>query len=131
MMGCDPNNSHQGEVRNQGKSADLGFVASQSSDGGTIQVPEEFQQGEGRFNTFCARCHGPHGSGTTMGPPLVHKIYEPNHHGDFAFIRAATQGVRAHHWNFGDMPAVEGVSSNDVKEIIPYIRWLQRQAGIY
>ncbi len=41
-------------------------------------------------------------------PRLVHKIYEPNHHADFAFQRAAAQGVKAHHWKFGNMPKIEG-----------------------
>ncbi len=51
-------------------------------------VPDEFKAGEERFNDLCARCHGMAGRGTNMGPPLVHKIYEPSHHADFAFMRA-------------------------------------------
>ena len=94
------------------------------------KVPAEFQPGEGKFNNFCARCHGAEGSGTKQGPPLVHKIYEPNHHGDAAFQRAAANGVRAHHWQFGDMPKIEGVKPEDVDQIVKYVRWLQRQAGI-
>lgn len=94
------------------------------------RVPAEFQKGEAMFNANCARCHGERASGTSQGPPLVHKIYEPNHHGDLAFQRATANGVRAHHWNFGDMPRIEGVTSEDVVEITAYIRWLQRQAGI-
>ena len=93
-------------------------------------VPAEFEEGEGKFNTFCSRCHGPQGHGTNNGPPLVHKIYEPSHHADMAFQRAAAQGVRAHHWKFGNMPKIEGVTPKDVTQIIGYIRWLQRQAGI-
>jgi hypothetical protein len=61
----------------------------------------------------------------------VHKIYEPNHHADFAFQRAAAQGVKAHHWKFGDMPKIDGVTADDVTQIIGYIRRLQRQAGIF
>lgn len=94
-------------------------------------VPEEIKLGEKKFNAFCSRCHGLHGKGTNNGPPLVHKIYEPNHHGDFAFQRAAAQGVRAHHWKFGNMPKIDGVTPEDVTEIIQYVRWMQRQAGIF
>ena len=94
-------------------------------------VPDEFKAGEERFNELCARCHGTAGRGTNMGPPLVHKIYEPSHHADFAFMRAAMQGVRAHHWKFGNMPKVSEATPDDVTQIIPYVRWLQRQAGIY
>jgi mono/diheme cytochrome c family protein len=93
-------------------------------------VPAEFQTGEAKFNAHCAACHGPQATGTRQGPPLVHKIYEPNHHGDAAFLRAAESGVKAHHWEFGNMPKIEAVSSADVEQIIQYVRWLQRQAGI-
>lgn len=100
------------------------------SAGYAASVPAEMQKGEAKFKAFCARCHGERGVGTALGPPLVHKIYEPNHHGDAAFQRAAATGVRAHHWSFGDMPKIEGVTPADVTEIIAYVRWLQRQAGI-
>ena len=96
-----------------------------------ILVPKEFRSGEERFNVLCSRCHGLRARGTGNGPPLVHKIYEPSHHGDFAFQLAAAQGVRAHHWEFGNMPKITGASSSDVTLIIQYVRWLQREAGIY
>ena len=94
-------------------------------------VPAEFKKGEAAFNVNCARCHGERGMGTAQGPPLVHKIYEPNHHGDAAFQRAAAMGVRAHHWQFGDMPKISTVTAAEVDDIIKYARWLQRQAGIF
>lgn len=96
-----------------------------------MKVPDELQKGNEKFHTFCAPCHGPQGVGTGHGPPLVHKIYEPSHHADIAFQRAAAQGVRAHHWKFGNMPKIDGVTSEDVTEIIGYVRWLQKQAGIF
>jgi mono/diheme cytochrome c family protein len=92
-------------------------------------VPAEFQVGETKFNSSCAACHGKEAAGTDHGPPLVHKIYEPNH-GDPAFQRAVANGVRAHHWEFGNMPKIEGVTPEDVDQIVKYVRWLQRQAGI-
>jgi mono/diheme cytochrome c family protein len=94
------------------------------------KMPAELQKGLAKFNANCARCHGEGAVGTPQGPPLVHKIYEPNHHGDAAFQLAAARGVRAHHWQFGDMPKIEGVIPEDVTEITAYVRWLQRQAGI-
>lgn len=94
-------------------------------------VPEALKTGETKFNANCARCHGERGVGTQQGPPLVHKIYEPNHHGDAAFQRAAANGVQAHHWQFGNMPKVDGVSPADVDAIVAYVRWLQKQAGIF
>ena len=65
-----------------------------------------------------------------LAPPLVHNIYEPGHHGDEAFQRAVAVGVRRHHWPFGDMPPVEGLSRADVALIVAYIRELQSANGI-
>ncbi len=87
--------------------------------------------GETAFNAKCAECHGVNAAGRNgMGPPLIHKIYEPGHHGDQAFLLAAQNGVRAHHWPFGDMPPVEGLTVADVGNIVAYIRALQRANGI-
>ncbi len=94
-------------------------------------TPAELQVGEAKFSANCSACHGLRAIGTKQGPPLVHKIYEPNHHADMAFQRAAENGVRAHHWEFGNMPKIEGVTPADVEQIIRYVRWLQREAGIY
>ncbi|MGZ9159243.1 MAG: c-type cytochrome [Nitrospira sp.] len=98
---------------------------------GATAAPAEVQVGEAKFTANCAGCHGVRAVGTKLGPPLVHKIYEPNHHADVAFQRAAENGVRAHHWEFGNMPKIEGVTAGDIEHIIRYVRWLQREAGIY
>ena len=92
--------------------------------------PPVVAQGKTLFEENCSVCHGPAGDGTAQGPPLVHIIYEPSHHADVAFILAARNGVRAHHWRFGDMPPLPGVTDGMVQEIVGYIRWLQRQVGI-
>ena len=87
--------------------------------------------GERLFNDNCASCHGPNAAGQQgVAPPLVHKIYEPSHHADGAFYLAVKQGVRAHHWTFGDMPPVEGLTQKDVERIVAYVRLLQRANGI-
>ena len=86
--------------------------------------------GQAVFDRHCASCHGPGAAGSDRGPPLVHRIYEPGHHSDAAFHRAVRNGVRAHHWPFGDMPPVEGVSERDVTLILEYVRGLQRAHGI-
>ena len=99
---------------------------------GTVaSAPAELRDGEQKFNANCSRCHGMGGVGTTQGPPFVHKVYEPNHHGDAAFHQAAAKGVKAHHWQFGDMPKIDAVKPEDVDQIVKYVRWLQKQAGIF
>ncbi len=87
--------------------------------------------GQNIFENICAACHGARGAGTPdAGPPLIHKIYEPSHHGDESFQRAVAHGVRAHHWRFGDMLPVDGLTRGDVTMVIDYIRKIQRANGI-
>lgn len=89
------------------------------------------QEGEALFNENCAVCHGRNAAGNDgMGPPLVHKIYEPSHHPDVAFELAASGGVRQHHWNFGNMPRQPQVGASEITAIINYVRALQRANGI-
>ncbi|MGJ5619094.1 c-type cytochrome [Sulfitobacter sp. MF3-043] len=100
-----------------------------------VAVPSAFseqeQMGKRGFDAICASCHGTNAQGREgAGPPLVHKIYEPNHHGDMAFVLAAKNGVRSHHWRFGNMPPVKGITQADVLNIVAYVRALQRENGI-
>ncbi len=92
-----------------------------------LKPPFQLALGKQLFEDNCAKCHGQWGNGTDQGPPLTHRFYLPNHHPDEAFYRAAMNGVRAHHWNFGNMPPVEGISRRKLDRIVPYIRWLQKQ----
>ncbi|MEX4010693.1 c-type cytochrome [Neoaquamicrobium sediminum] len=90
------------------------------------------EQGKTAFDANCASCHGPNGSGRDgLAPPLIHKIYEPSHHSDMAFTLAVRQGVRAHHWRFGSMAPIEGVSDASIEAITTYIRELQRANDIH
>src|SRR6056297_1721080 len=55
-----------------------------------VTLPAKFtdteQMGAQAFEAKCTACHGVSAAGRDgMGPPLVHVIYEPNHHGDQAF----------------------------------------------
>lgn len=87
-------------------------------------------RGEAVFERHCAACHGEAGTGTAAGPPLVHEVYEPGHHADEAFQRAVADGVAQHHWDFGPMPPVPGLSGDEVDDVIAYVRDRQREAGI-
>ena len=119
--------------------AAAGLIAWQFMPGGPIHVQVNVKmpdlsadavQGRTLFETNCAACHGKSGGGTENGPPLIHKIYEPSHHGDMSFYMAVKQGVRAHHWKFGNMAPVEGVSDNDMSMILAFVREVQRHNGI-
>jgi cytochrome c len=94
-------------------------------------LSQSAQIGKRAFEAKCVACHGVNAAGQVgVAPPLVHKIYEPSHHGDESFQRAVSLGVRAHHWPFGNMPAVEGLTRGDVVMVAAYIRELQRVNGI-
>lgn len=90
------------------------------------------EQGETLFNANCATCHGQNAAGQEgVAPPLVHLIYEPNHHSDKSFQLAAKLGVRQHHWPFGNMPPVENITEDEVQKIIAYVRALQKANGVF
>jgi mono/diheme cytochrome c family protein len=94
-------------------------------------LSEQAEIGERAFNAACAECHGDNATGRQgIGPPLVHKIYEPSHHGDMSFHLAVQNGVRAHHWSFGNMPPQSGLTKSDVSAIVTYVRELQQENGI-
>lgn len=100
-----------------------------------VKLPSELSAnarlGKTIFEAKCIACHAKNAAGQEgVAPPLVHKIYEPSHHGDASFWIATQRGVRAHHWRFGDMPPVDGLTRADVMMVVEYIRELQRENGI-
>jgi mono/diheme cytochrome c family protein len=96
------------------------------------ELSAQARLGETYFNAVCASCHGTNAAGKDgVAPPLVHRIYEPGHHGDMAFVLAARNGIKAHHWPFGNMPPVEQrLTDGELGAIVAYVRELQRANGI-
>lgn len=88
-------------------------------------------EGEAVFEGTCAACHGASLTGTDKGPPLLHPYYKPGHHSDYAIVSAVQNGVQAHHWPFGAMPAQSGISDDELVRVIAYIREMQRANGIF
>ena len=98
-----------------------------------VTVPElspTAQAGQAAFGQYCAECHGATAGGTDQGPPLVHRLYVASHHADMAFVMAARQGVRAHHWDFGNMEPVPDVTDEELDALIVYVRELQKANGL-
>ncbi|SEK65490.1 Cytochrome c [Roseovarius nanhaiticus] len=96
------------------------------------KLTADAQIGKRAYEAKCAECHVTNAAGQNgIAPPLVHKIYEPSHHSDMAFVMAAKNGVRAHHWQFGNMAPVGGVTDAEVKLITRYVRELQRENGVF
>ncbi len=81
------------------------------------------------YQQYCAECHGVDLRGTDKGPSQLSIVYEPNHHGDYAYRVAIRDGTREHHWWFGDMPPVEGISDLEIEKVISFIRAEQERLG--
>ena len=87
--------------------------------------------GKKLYDQNCASCHGVSLKGTNQGPPFLHRVYHPNHHRDSVFHTAVQRGVRQHHWKFGNMQPVKRVRRDMVASIVQYVRFMQKQAGIF
>ena len=103
--------------------ASCGGVSGESGAVGDLEVGMQL------YDANCAECHGQDLRGTDRGPSHLSVVYEPSHHGDAAFLLAARQGVRQHHWDFGDMPVVGGLSDEDLAAITAYVRSVQEREG--
>ena len=86
--------------------------------------------GRALYAQACAACHGAGLQGADRGPPFLDPIYRPGHHDDAAFLRAVRFGVRSHHWPFGDMPPVAGLTGAQIEAIVAFVRERQRAVGI-
>ena len=93
------------------------------------QDPPLVSLGADLFQASCAGCHGTDVRGTENGPSLLSQVYEPNHHADISFLLAVERGSPAHHWRFGDMPAIDGLGQDDVEAIVAFVRETQRIEG--
>lgn len=111
-----------------------GFALALSACGGAEDgaAPVSFPgtSGPALYAQACASCHGADLRGTDQGPPFIDAVYRPGHHADAAFLLAVRRGVRSHHWNFGNMPRIEGLSDDQVEAIVQYVRERQRAEGI-
>jgi mono/diheme cytochrome c family protein len=109
------------------------FLAACSPAPGTVEVDEQdaalVEQGEPLYQANCAECHGSDLRGTDIGPSHLSVVYEPNHHGDGAFLAAVSRGSPSHHWDFGPMPPIPGLSQEDVAAITAFVRDQQRING--
>jgi cytochrome c5 len=96
-----------------------------------VEVPFHLGMGQLLYDEYCSSCHGVQLTGSDKGPPLLHPYYKPSHHGDEAFYRAALHGAQQHHWKFGNMPPVEGMTAKKMDSLVPYVRYYQQQKKLY
>lgn len=105
-------------------------VAGCGSDNPKDTASSGIEAGPSLYAANCASCHGRDLRGTNKGPSHLSVVYERNHHPDESFQRALEQGVRAHHWNFGDMPPVPGLDQTQIAAIVAYVRDMQDREGL-
>jgi mono/diheme cytochrome c family protein len=107
------------------------LACSGGSDGSDLDATGDAADVDGAavYAASCAVCHGEDLRGTDTGPSHLSMVYEPGHHPDDSFRAAIAQGAAAHHWDFGDMPPVEGLSDAEVDAVIAYIREQQEEHG--
>lgn len=98
--------------------------------GGSDDLSSAGSDGETLYQSNCASCHGSDLRGTDQGPPHLSVVYAPDHHPDASFRAAIVNGTRAHHWEFGDMPAIEGLSDGEIDDIVSYVREQQEIHGL-
>lgn len=110
-----------------------GVVLAACSDDTTSENTEPAPAGDLGAQVYassCASCHGADLRGTDKGPSQLSIVYEPNHHTDDSFRSAIANGAPQHHWSFGDMPPVEGLTNAEVEAVIGFIRSEQERQGL-
>ena len=106
-------------------------VTACGSDGGnsTDSASTQTELGAQVYAEACASCHGADLRGTDKGPSQLSIVYEPNHHSDASFRNAIANGAPQHHFDFGDMEPVEGLTEADVEAVIAFVRSEQQRLG--
>ena len=90
-----------------------------------IKVPAEFEPGQNHFHRVCANCHGADALGKqTRAPGLIDPEYFSENFSDEEMYKQIIEGSDKMR------PQRSKVSDPEVAEIIKYIRYSQKAAGI-
>ena len=82
--------------------------------------------GQTKFHELCANCHGPDAMGGNKAPKLIQEIFSSSVYSNESIAMTITNGSSS-----GVMPSMKGrVSEKGINEIIEYIRYAQRDAGL-
>lgn len=112
----------------------MGTVAGCSSskppeDGGT--GPDRLAaQGRVLYERNCGVCHGAALQGALTGPSLLDPAYAPGRFPDSSFHAAVANGVEPKSGKFGAMPPQSGISPEQVRAIVAYVRSKQAEKGL-
>ena len=90
-----------------------------------IKVPAEFEPGQNHFHRVCANCHGADALGKqTRAPGLIDPEYFSENFSDEEMYKQIIEGSDKMR------PQRSKVSDPEVAEIIKYLRYSQKAAGI-
>ncbi|MEE8188267.1 MAG: c-type cytochrome [Kiloniellales bacterium] len=95
------------------------------------EMTPRLQVGKLNYDLYCSSCHGKTARGSDKGPTFISRIYHPGHHGDKSFFVAPKQGTREHHFKFGEMKPVKGVTDAQLSTILDYVRAVQKANGLF
>ena len=89
-------------------------------------VPKEYQLGQTSYHRVCAQCHGADAMGGKRAPTFLQVKFDPNNFSNSRIARTIINGS-----NSGAMPSQKGrVNDEEIREIIKYIRYAQKESGI-
>ena len=90
------------------------------------KVPGNFITGQAKFHEVCANCHGPDAMGGNKAPKLIQKKFISLNYSDQSIARIIINGSSS-----GAMPSQKRkVSEKEINEIIKYLRYSQKEAGL-
>jgi mono/diheme cytochrome c family protein len=89
-------------------------------------VPDKYKLGQKVFHRVCASCHGRDAMGGKKAPTFLQAKFNSSNFSNGKIARAIINGS-----NSGSMPSQKRkVTDQDIREIIKYIRYSQKQASI-
>jgi len=91
----------------------------------TLEVPEAYKKGQNAFHKICSNCHGSDGMGKhTKAPRLIDEEYLAPNFTDDDIRETILNGTNKM------PPQKKNVSAEKITEIIKYLRYSQKAAGL-
>ena len=91
----------------------------------TLEVPEAYKKGQNIFHKICSNCHGSDGMGKhTKAPKLIDEEYLSPNFTDDDISETIINGTDKM------PPQKKNVSTEEITEIIKYLRYSQKAAGL-
>jgi mono/diheme cytochrome c family protein len=90
------------------------------------KVPGEYIAGQAKFHEVCANCHGPDAMGGNKAPKLIQRKFITSNYSNKRIARTIINGSSS-----AAMPSQKRkVSEEEIHEIIKYLRYSQKDAGL-